>query len=131
MQSGKDRDKAALWDLEASRIQQPLKPVCIGCIFEGEQGQNPKHAESIQLLNRFRAVLLTDGPVDPWQQNTVSAAPEVGGKSCDSHVTCAFTYTLLYYNTCALYTCTYVLYIYPYSLYQICCTVPPSGACLL
>ena len=100
---------AALWDLEASRIHQPLKPVCIGCIFEGEEeAQNPKQAESIQLLNQFRTILLTDGPIDPLQ-TSVSATQEVVGKSCDSHVTCnlqCLPFTLKY--IVRTYVCTYV-----------------------
>ena len=105
---------AALWDLEASRIHQPLKPVCIGCIFEGEEeAQNPKQAESIQLLNQFRTILLTDGPIDPLQ-TSVSATQEVVGKSCESHVTCnlqCLPFTLKH-----MYICMYK--ITPYSLYN-------------
>ena len=58
----KTNEKCDLWEAESIRHSQPMKPICIGCVWEGQDETAPERSE---LLKRFKAVLLTDGPIDP------------------------------------------------------------------
>ena len=59
MRYEKSAEKVNLWEMELNKKCVPLKPVCIGCLWEGDTGEGKKHSDDTSLLQQFRALVLT------------------------------------------------------------------------